>query len=45
MRITQTLSINTYRILTLKPTNSDKYSFIFAFVKHVNIPVLQEELR
>lgn len=28
MRITQTLSINTYRILTLKPTNSDKCLFL-----------------
>lgn len=45
MRMTQTLSINTYRILTLKPTNSDKCLFIFAFLKHVNIPVLQEKLR
>lgn len=45
MRITQALSINTQRMLTLKHTNSDKYLFIFAFLKHVNIPVLHGNLR
>lgn len=45
MRITQALSINTYRMLTLKHPNSEKYLFISAFLKHVNIPVLQGNLR